>query len=26
VLGVCHTTKGSRADWNGVVRQDEFSP
>ena len=24
VLGVCHTSKGSRANGNGVVRQDEL--
>jgi hypothetical protein len=24
VFGVCHTSKGSRADSNGVVRQDEL--
>jgi hypothetical protein len=24
VLGACHTSKGSRADLSGVVRQDEL--
>jgi hypothetical protein len=26
VLRVSHIHKGSRADWSGVVREDEFSP